>query len=90
MRIAVRDADALLNRAQRCLEFGWTILMITHDIREAVYLSDRVVVLSRRPAHVRRSLDIPLQRPRDRTVVTTQDFALVEEVVSTEWYGSKP
>ncbi|MBY3989673.1 ABC transporter ATP-binding protein [Rhodococcus fascians] len=60
-------------------EFRWTVLMITHDIREAVYLSDRVVVLSTRPAHVRRQVDVPLPRPRDLEIVTTPQFAAVEK-----------
>jgi NitT/TauT family transport system ATP-binding protein len=43
-----------------------TILFVTHDIREAVYLSDRVVVLSGRPAEVTLELPIVLDRPRNR------------------------
>ncbi|OZE20536.1 ABC transporter [Rhodococcus sp. 05-2255-1e] len=60
-------------------EFRWTVLMITHDIREAVYLSDRVVVLSPRPAHVRRQVDVPLPRPRELEIVTTPQFAAIEK-----------
>jgi ABC-type nitrate/sulfonate/bicarbonate transport system ATPase subunit len=48
--------------------FGWTVLLITHDVREAVFLSDRVLVLSPRPAHVRRELAVDLPRPRQITV----------------------
>ena len=43
-----------------------TIMFVTHDIREAVYLSDRVVVLSGRPATVLMELEIDLDRPRNR------------------------
>ena len=43
-----------------------TILFVTHDIREAVYLSDRVIVLSGRPATVLMELKIDLERPRNR------------------------
>ena len=60
-------------------EFRWTVLMITHDIREAVYLSDRVVVLTPRPAHVRRQVDVPLPGPRELEIVTTPQFAAVEK-----------
>jgi NitT/TauT family transport system ATP-binding protein len=43
---------------------GVTVLFVTHDIDEAVYLADRVVVLSRSPAVVRGVLDVGLERPR--------------------------
>lgn len=60
------------------LEYGWTVLMITHDIREAVYLSDRVIVLSDKPARVRRQIDVPLPRPRALDIVTTPEFGAIE------------
>ena len=42
-----------------------TVLFVTHDVEESVQLADRVVVLSRRPASIRRIIDIDLPRPRD-------------------------
>lgn len=42
----------------------WTTLLITHDVREAVALSDRIYVLSRRPARVIAEIATPLPRPR--------------------------
>ncbi|SFV38783.1 ABC-type nitrate/sulfonate/bicarbonate transport system, ATPase component [Devosia crocina] len=42
----------------------WTVLLITHDVREAVLLSDRIYVLSPRPASILRHYDIPLPHPR--------------------------
>jgi NitT/TauT family transport system ATP-binding protein len=47
---------------------GKTIVFVTHDIEEAVYLGDRVVVLSARPARIREEVLIALPRPRDLTV----------------------
>ena len=47
---------------------GKTIVFVTHDIEEAVYLGDRVVVLSARPARIREEVLIDLPRPRDLTV----------------------
>lgn len=42
----------------------WTSLLITHDVREAVALSDRIYVLSRRPARVIAEITVPIARPR--------------------------
>ncbi|QTJ65169.1 ABC transporter ATP-binding protein [Rhodococcus sp. ZPP] len=58
--------------------YRWTVLMITHDIREAVYLSDRVVILSARPATVRREVTVDLPRPRELSMMTSPEFADVE------------
>jgi NitT/TauT family transport system ATP-binding protein len=44
-----------------------TILFITHDVAEAVYLATRVVLLSPRPGRIRRIFDVPVDRPRDRS-----------------------
>lgn len=51
-----------------------TVVFITHQIDEAVYLADRVVVLSARPGTVREIVDIDLPRPRDLHVKRTAEF----------------
>ena len=56
---------------------GITMLLVTHDIDEAVYLSDRVFVLSPPPAVVIRSFDVPLGRERDQER-TRSDPAFLE------------
>lgn len=43
------------------------ILFITHNVDEAVYLADRILILSSTPAQIKKSYDIDLKRPRDRT-----------------------
>ncbi|HEX2567165.1 MAG TPA: ABC transporter ATP-binding protein [Burkholderiales bacterium] len=47
---------------------GKTIVFVTHDIEEAVYLGDRVVVLTARPARIREEVKIDLPRPRHLTI----------------------
>lgn len=46
-------------------ELGSTIVFITHNVEEAVYLAQRVLILSQKPACVKESIDIDLPRPRD-------------------------
>jgi len=48
-------------------EFGRTILFITHDVEEAVLLSDRIYVMTARPGRIRAEIPIPLPRPRQPT-----------------------
>jgi ABC-type nitrate/sulfonate/bicarbonate transport system ATPase subunit len=52
-----------------------TIVLITHDVDEALFLSDRVYVLSARPGRVLRTLEVDLPRPRDYAVTTSEGFA---------------
>jgi NitT/TauT family transport system ATP-binding protein len=47
-------------------EYGVTVLFVTHDIDESVYMGDRVVILTGRPARVQEVLPIDLPRPRDQ------------------------
>ena len=53
-------------------QFGMTILFVTHDIDESVYLADQVLVLSKSPSTIVAKLDVDLARPRDQ-VSTRED-----------------
>jgi ABC-type nitrate/sulfonate/bicarbonate transport system ATPase subunit len=61
--------------------FDWTVLLITHDIREAVFLSDRVVVLGPRPTRVRGEVVTDLPRPRDPALITSARAADLERTL---------
>ena len=72
--------DLLLDIARR---FGRTCLMVTHDVDEAVYMADRVVVLSQRPTRVVREIAVDLPHPRDQiaTKALPQFLAVRAEVL---------
>ena len=53
---------------------GKTIVFVTRDIEEAIYLADRVVVLSARPARIKEEVQIRLPRPRDITVKKSLEY----------------
>ncbi|GCL61751.1 ABC transporter ATP-binding protein [Pseudaquabacterium pictum] len=55
-----------------------TVLFVTHDIDEAVFLGSRVVVMSARPGRIKRDLVVPLPHPRHYAVKTTPPFAALK------------
>jgi NitT/TauT family transport system ATP-binding protein len=69
------DLEDLLMRIQD--ELGITVLVVTHDIDESVYLADRIFVLSSPPSVVTEVIDVDLPRPRDH-VTTKADPRFVE------------
>jgi ABC-type nitrate/sulfonate/bicarbonate transport system ATPase subunit len=77
--------DALTREAMREWLLGvWeadrkTILLVTHDVEEAVFLSDRVYVMSGRPGRVRTLVDVALPRPRTLEITGTPAFAALKD-----------
>jgi NitT/TauT family transport system ATP-binding protein len=60
-----------------------TILYVTHNIQEAVYMADRVIVLSRRPGRVLDEIPIPLPRPRTEAMAGEAAFVRASERIWT-------
>ena len=61
-----------------------TVLFVTHSIEEAIYLSDRVVIMTPRPGRIQRIVDVPFERPRSEHHRTLPAFAaLRHELHST-------
>ena len=46
---------------------GTTMVLVTHDIDEAIYMCDRIAIMSPRPGRIERLIDVQLERPRHRT-----------------------
>jgi NitT/TauT family transport system ATP-binding protein len=55
-------------------EFGMTVLFVTHDVDEAVYLGSRVAVLTRRPGRLKALFDVELPRPRTVDILVSTEF----------------
>ncbi|UZR29581.1 ABC transporter ATP-binding protein [Methylococcus mesophilus] len=64
-----------------------TMILVTHDVEEAVFLSDRVVVMDARPGRIKRIVPVPLEHPRDRA---DPEFARLKNEVLGEISGFKP
>jgi len=59
-----------------------SVLFVTHSISEAVYLSDKVIVFSKRPARVAKEIAVPLSYPRSQKVRFTAAFTNAERIAS--------
>jgi len=58
-----------------------TILMVTHSISEAIYLADRVIVLTSRPAKISLDLPVPLERPRRQEMRYSPEFSELSRIL---------
>lgn len=62
-------------------EFGSTVVFITHNIEEAVYLAERVLILTNKPAKIKEDVHINLPRPRD---VTSDEFVELRKYITEQ------
>lgn len=62
-------------------EFRPTIFFITHDVAEAVFISDRVGVMTRRPGRLKSLIDVPMPKPRTLDMLREADFTVLEHQV---------
>jgi NitT/TauT family transport system ATP-binding protein len=68
---------------------GKTVMLITHSVEEAVYLSDRILVMTARPARIREIVAVPFAHPREESLHNTHEFgelrSHVRELVMKEY-----
>jgi ABC-type nitrate/sulfonate/bicarbonate transport system ATPase subunit len=82
-RMRMQDEVLRLWRAR-----GTTMLFVTHDIDEAIYMSDQIIIMSPRPGRIEQIIPIDLQRPRDRG---SDDFLhLRGEILETMHFAGHP
>lgn len=60
-------------------EFKPTILFITHDVDEAIFLGDRVYVMSRRPGRLKEEFEVPFAKPRNIDILTDRQFVMLKD-----------
>ncbi len=69
---------------QELLTQGWeelhkTILFVTHDVEEAIFLSDRVFVMTARPGRIKAEIPVPLPRPRSYDLKASETFLALKQ-----------
>ena len=70
-------------------KFDRSVLFITHSIEEAIYLSDRIYVLSSQPGEIVLNLEIDLERPRKGEVMTSEKFNYYREILYRALRGNQ-
>jgi ABC-type nitrate/sulfonate/bicarbonate transport system ATPase subunit len=60
-------------------DFHKTVVFVTHDVEEAIYLSDEILVVSARPGRITDRMAVPLMRPRPRSIMNNADFIALKD-----------
>lgn len=61
-----------------------SVIFVTHNIEEALFLSDRLLVLSQRPASIKKEFIVPFSRPRDESLVLSEEFLQCKKTIYEE------
>lgn len=58
-----------------------SVLFITHSIEEAIYMSDRILILSEKPARIAREIEVPFERPRNHDIILDESFTKLKREI---------
>ncbi len=58
-----------------------TVMFVTHQIDEAIFLADRIVVMTARPGRIKEIIDVPFDRPRDLHIKRTAEFGKIYDAI---------
>jgi NitT/TauT family transport system ATP-binding protein len=58
-----------------------TVILVTHSLEEAILLGDRIVLMGRRPGHIKREFTVDLPRPRDEDIVASPEFGRLRAAI---------
>lgn len=70
-------------------EYKKTIIFVTHNIEEALFLSDRIIVFSERPATVKAEFKLPFPRPRKENILFDEQFLAIKQKIFREISGGR-
>jgi len=62
-------------------KFHKTIIFVTHDVDEALFLADRILILTARPAQIKKEIKVSLPRPRTYEILTSQKYVSLKKAV---------
>ena len=68
-------------------EYRKSIVFITHNIEEALYLSDRILILSDKPASIKKEIIVPFPRPRTEDILLSEQFMKLKREIHYELRG---
>ena len=68
-------------------EFNPTIIMVSHDVDEAIYMADRIIVLSDKPTTIKNIVHVNMPRPRNVSMLSSRKFSTIKEDVLNAFFN---
>ena len=65
-------------------DFCDVIIFVTHNVSEAIFMSDRIFIMSNRPGTIKKVVNIPLKRPRTMKIEQSKEYTRINRVIQEE------